>query len=138
MTAGWRTTEFWIAVLCIVGGVILLAMGKEDIGKWLIGIGAGGYVLSRGVAKIGGATKIVGVVLILGALIGCCQHHLPVDLVGGTMLNVCTTQDELLTGKMDPKDLNGDGVVDAKDELRRRVFLRDSELTRAAIEEARK
>lgn len=50
---GWRTSEFWLAVLVLVGTTILMLAGKLDAEawQWAVGLTAGGYAVSRGVAK---------------------------------------------------------------------------------------
>lgn len=48
---GFRTTEFWITVLLIVVGTVLVLGGKEELGTTLILGAAAPYVVSRGMAK---------------------------------------------------------------------------------------
>lgn len=53
--SGWRTSEFWLVLVCIVSVVFLLAIGRltvDDIDRlWSIFGVAGVYVISRGVVK---------------------------------------------------------------------------------------
>lgn len=51
---GWQTTEFWLSVLGLVFGFVLVLAGNAETGKWLIGLSVAGYGLSRGIAKAGG------------------------------------------------------------------------------------
>ena len=48
---GWRTTEFWMALASLVAGVVLVAMGKDELGSVLIIGSAGTYAVGRGLAK---------------------------------------------------------------------------------------
>ena len=48
---GWRTTEFWMALASLVAGVVLVAMGKDELGSVLILGSAGTYAVGRGLAK---------------------------------------------------------------------------------------
>lgn len=54
---GWKTTEFAVTVLTVVGVVVLIALGKvtvDDVVRlWPIFIGSGGYAVSRGLTKMG-------------------------------------------------------------------------------------
>jgi len=50
---GFLTTEFWLSVLTIVAATVMLGVSKIDSNLWMvaIGIGSGGYNISRGLAK---------------------------------------------------------------------------------------
>lgn len=55
---GWKTTEFWVAILTVAAGLGLLVYGAVSenetalaVGGALAGLSGGGYALSRGVAK---------------------------------------------------------------------------------------
>jgi len=53
---GWKTTEFLLAVIPLSGLLILLGLGSitpDDIAKlWPLLMPAGGYGISRGLAKL--------------------------------------------------------------------------------------
>lgn len=48
---GYLTTEFWLTIAALVAGVVLVVVGSEDMGKWIISTAIPGYAISRGVAK---------------------------------------------------------------------------------------
>lgn len=53
MTSGMQTSEFWLAVLVIVAGTVLMLMGNidQDTWKWSVSIPSAGYAIGRGLAK---------------------------------------------------------------------------------------
>lgn len=60
---GYRTTEFWVAVLAFAAGVFQQAVGVFNISDqrvlWLQGILVSAYVISRGFAKSGVPDTVV-------------------------------------------------------------------------------
>ena len=48
---GFKTSEFWIAVLVIVVGAVMLWRDKDEIGLTLIFGAAAPYSIARGLAK---------------------------------------------------------------------------------------
>jgi hypothetical protein len=54
--AGWRTTEFWVTVLVILGSVVASATSNLSPRSASLGatVAAGLYALSRGISKTGG------------------------------------------------------------------------------------
>ena len=52
---GYLTTEFWLSILIIVCGTVLVALSKIDASEWATIIAAVGigYPTSRGLSKIG-------------------------------------------------------------------------------------
>jgi len=48
---GYLTTEFWLTIAALAAGVVLVVVGSEDMGKWIISTAIPGYAISRGVAK---------------------------------------------------------------------------------------
>lgn len=55
LKSGVKTSEFWVTMLLMIGGVVLIALGKDSLGAALMGASGTGYTLSRGHAKKGGA-----------------------------------------------------------------------------------
>lgn len=56
MTPGARTSEFLVTVALLCVAVVFVAMGEREYAGWALigaGLGAGGYSLSRGMAKGG-------------------------------------------------------------------------------------
>lgn len=60
--AGWKTTEFWLAIICLLFGLGLISYGTinkdpaaSETGQWLAGIALGGYSMARGLAKLKGS-----------------------------------------------------------------------------------
>lgn len=53
MLRGWRTTEFWVSALTIVGTAAGVVAGvvTGPVGAVVGGVAAGAYALSRGIAK---------------------------------------------------------------------------------------
>ena len=53
--AGWKTTEFWVAVSGMIAGVIAAVQGylPAEAAAWAGAIIAGLYAFSRGLAKQG-------------------------------------------------------------------------------------
>ena len=53
--AGWKTTEFWVAVSGMIAGVIAAMQGylPAEAAAWAGAIIAGLYAFSRGLAKQG-------------------------------------------------------------------------------------
>jgi hypothetical protein len=53
---GWKTSEFWVIVLPIVGVFTLLLVGRVSVEQvvalWPVFAGSGSYAVSRGVAKL--------------------------------------------------------------------------------------
>ena len=45
MKPGWKTTEFWIAVLTVIGVI------AETLPDWAAPVASAAYILSRGLAK---------------------------------------------------------------------------------------
>jgi len=81
---------------------------------------------------------LVAVMLSLGSVAGCSKGMISVDAVDGLTTDVCDRHDKILRGELDPKDLNGDGKVDEKDDAKRATYLRSTELLRKVLSEARK
>lgn len=56
MKPGWKTTEFWMQIIPIVGIFALLFVGRispQDVAElWPIFVGSGAYAISRGGAKV--------------------------------------------------------------------------------------
>lgn len=48
---GYKTTEFWMSLATLVAGVVLVAIGKEEMGGVLVLGSASAYTIARGVAK---------------------------------------------------------------------------------------
>jgi hypothetical protein len=48
---GVRTSEFWLSLACIGAGLVLVALNRDVMGEWLIGLAVSGYAVSRGIAK---------------------------------------------------------------------------------------
>lgn len=54
---GWRSSEFWLTVLVIVGTAALVALGKDpSVFVAGAGLASGGYSMGRGKTKSGGAS----------------------------------------------------------------------------------
>jgi len=53
MKTGYKTSEFWITILLSVAGMILLTLGKDNLGTALLAAGGFSYSTSRGLAKLG-------------------------------------------------------------------------------------
>lgn len=54
LKSGFKTSEFWIALLMNIGGFALVILGHENVGGVVMAAGGGGYQVSRGMAKKGG------------------------------------------------------------------------------------
>ena len=52
MKPGFKTTEFWLALASLAGGVALVLTGHEEVGKWLMTAAVGSYTVGRGIAKV--------------------------------------------------------------------------------------
>jgi hypothetical protein len=149
---GIRTTEFWLTLVVVLAG-LLPSSGLLPENHWSIKLcglivsaaAAIGYqVVRAGVKKTVAESndplfKVLAFALLLPILcVGCCSGHIVADNIEGTVGDVCTVHDGLLNGTIDAKDLNGDGVVDEKDALRKRVYLDNSKVLRAVVAEAKK
>lgn len=149
---GYKTTEFWLTLVVVLAG-LLPSSGLLPENHWAVklcglvvsALAALGYQVSRGSVKkaeVSNNKPPLGVLmfaLLLPLLVaGCCTGHIAAEAVDGTVTSVCNIQDGLLNGTIDVKDLNGDGKVDAADELRRRVYLDNSKLLRLVVQEAKK
>jgi hypothetical protein len=59
MTDGFKTTEFWVTLIGVVGTLALVWAGKVPADAWVgvVGIGGGAYAIGRSIvkAKAGGA-----------------------------------------------------------------------------------
>jgi hypothetical protein len=148
---GIKSTEFYItAALTIVGAIMALlpANGGADgepttleiirqiCGAILAAGAAGGYTISRGLAK-GKAAKLLFVAVILGMVIGCSpKGYIKADAVDDLIQKVCDRHDKLLNGEMDPKDLDGDGDVDDDDKADKATYLRSTKLLRGVVQTA--
>ena len=55
LKTGWKTTEFWMSVLSIVGGLGLQVGGliPGNAGAIIAAVAGGAYQISRGLAKAG-------------------------------------------------------------------------------------
>lgn len=56
MTDGMRTSEFMVTVALLCFAVIMVALGEREYAGWALvgaGLGAGGFSISRGIAKSG-------------------------------------------------------------------------------------
>lgn len=58
LKAGWKSTEFWIAVAMFLAGLYLMSKGKDELGMGLITISGVGYKASRTLVKR--APRLVG------------------------------------------------------------------------------
>lgn len=48
---GIKTTEFWLTLAALAGGVLLILLGHAAEGATLFGLASGSYAISRGLAK---------------------------------------------------------------------------------------
>lgn len=140
MKPGWKTSEFWISLIVVIAGAVMAVYPQESQAFKIAGIAmstltALGYTTVRGGVKK--AAKLLLVVAILGAVAGCTQGMIRADAIDGSIDLVTKRHDAMLLGKLDPKDLNGDGKVDEKDEADRRTYLRTSELLRYTVGQAK-
>lgn len=71
------------------------------------------------------------------ALGGCQKGTVRADAIAGLVDDVSARHDKMLRGELDPKDLNGDGKVDGRDDEDRATYLRSAEILRRIIKEAR-
>lgn len=53
VTAGMKTSEFWLTFLIIITATILTLANKLEASQWMVavGISGAGYSFSRGLAK---------------------------------------------------------------------------------------
>ena len=61
MKSGWKTTEFWVTVGCLVGTYVLVGLGKvasvqDAVALTAPFLGVVGYSLARAKAKNGGGS----------------------------------------------------------------------------------
>lgn len=51
---GIKSTEFWLALVVIIGAIVLCAIGKVDLSglTTVLGLATAGYSASRGIAKL--------------------------------------------------------------------------------------
>ena len=50
---GIKTTEFWLSLATLAGGVGLILGGHEEAGQWLCVAAVSGYAVGRGLTKAG-------------------------------------------------------------------------------------
>lgn len=127
LKAGWRTTEFWIALGMKLIGVYLISKGQDELGSAIVLAGGGGYMLGR--TSVKKAARVVSALLVvcLLALPGCaCDRHLDVDNVGPLIEKVCTRHDAYVS--VDP----------SLSPEERSTALRSSQILMLDVEEARK
>lgn len=119
--------EFLMALFTLVGGVVLLALGKEEIGVTLIVAATGGFAVSRGLAKIGSGAKIVLIFLLPILMIGCCgDAYVRKDSIDGLVDRVTERHDRFIKGEPTEAD---------KDPDKKASHLRSSELLRKVVDE---
>ena len=51
MKPGWKTTEFWFAMVTAVAGIVLIVKGQSVEGAAMVAGATGLYSVSRGFAK---------------------------------------------------------------------------------------
>ncbi len=131
--------EFLMALATLIGGVVLLALGKEQIGTALISVAVGGYGLSRGLAKIGsGTAKVMGLVMLPLLLIGCCGAALNADAIDDTLTSVVERHNKWLdAGKVTGTDKDGNDTGKLPTKLERDVWILDGEVLLKALEKAK-
>ena len=57
---GWKTSEFYLSIVAIIGGVVLISLDRTQEGAALIAFATGLYSLSRGWAKSVAPTTTIG------------------------------------------------------------------------------
>ena len=129
--------EFLMALATLIAGVVLLALGKEEIGVTLMVAATGGFAVSRGLAKIGSA-KVMGLVVLPLLLIGCCGAALNVDAVDGTLTSVVERHNKWLeAGKVTGTDKDGNDTGKLPTKLEKDVWLLDGLVLLKALEKAK-
>ena len=53
MKPGWKSTEFWMALVGMLAGGYIAINGQAEVGSIMIATATGAYNLSRGLAKRG-------------------------------------------------------------------------------------
>ena len=119
--------EFLIAIMCIGGGIGLIAMGEKELGTYLIMAAVAAFGVSRGLAKVGSGAKIllIGVTLLFVA--GCCKGHVRADSIDGLVDKITRRHDNFIKGEATEAD---------KDPRKKDSHLRSSEILRKIVDEA--
>ena len=118
---GWRTTEFWIALVMTAIGAWLIAKGKEEIGGVLVAMAGSGYTAGRTVVK---RAVRVSLVLLALCLSGCHASCLTPVNVGPAMTDALNRHDTYVSE---------DGALTP---TQREVYLTTSLMIRDVLHEA--
>lgn len=123
MTAknGWKTTEFWIALVMLALGTWLIEKGQDTLGAVIVAMSGTGYQASRTLVK---RAVRVGVLLLALTLGGCHASCLTPENVGPAMTAVADRHDFYV---------NGDNRLT---ETEREVYTRTTALIRDVLREA--
>lgn len=129
---GYKTTEFWLATLSAIVGVVL-ASGLADDSAVMKVAGLFATLLSGlGYGVVRAGVKKALIVLFALALplfgAGCQKGMIRADAIAGLVEDVSNRHDKLLKGEIKPE------TVSAQD---KETFLRSTELLRRTVKEAR-
>jgi hypothetical protein len=114
LKAGWKSSEFWLALVVIVGGAIASVYHSEPWAKVCgiiaAAIATGGYSISRGMAKTAAPLLLIGFLLAAG-----CTNTMPTtaQLSATTMVAQSTTSVALVALAADKPALVVPVAVDA-------------------------
>ncbi len=129
LKAGWKTTEFWIALVMQAVGVWLISRDKDDLGFMLCSMSGLGYhgsrtLVKRGLTVPGKAVVNAALLLCVLFLPGCSAGYVRADAVWPTLEPVLQRHDDYL---LDDPELS---------ELEKRIQLRSTELQRKTFRTA--